>query len=172
MNLNYDDAPKRAQDFLREKMEKREQRSASSTDARKLDTGYTSDRPVPGGDYTTVSSSSFMPEGLSYEGDGYAKASDDIFRDQTDKDFGNRTAQNAMDLAQKNVNADAGFKGLRQNVSDMSDYYRQSSRRRTLGLFGDVWNVQGSPEWKSPDAPKEITANIPETEDINKLFKK
>ena len=53
---------------------------------------------------------------------------------------------------------------------DTSDYYRQSSRKRTLGLFGDVWNVKGGPTWKSPDAPEKIETNF-DFEDAKNMFK-
>ena len=41
------------------------------------------------------------------------------------------------------------IKGLDQTTDANIDYYRKSSDRSTLGLYGDVWNMK-APTWKSP----------------------
>ena len=65
-------------------------------------------------------------------------------------------ARQAGAAANEDVNATNMFKGLRQSVVDQSDYYGASSTQRTAGIFGDVWNVQSPPEWKSPEDPEEL----------------
>ena len=173
MNLNFDDSgdTKRAQDFLQEKMAKRKSRMAAPTDAGNLDTGYTSDRPAPKTTtFNTMSSEdarSFTP---SMRGKGYTRPSQDQYRDTSSFNSIQR-GRDASAAAQETVNAKNMFKGLRQATSDTSDYYRQSSRRRTLGLFGDVWNVKGGPKWESPDAPEKIETEF-DMDEAKDMFKK
>ena len=62
----------------------------------------------------------------------------------------------ASAAANETVNATNMFKGLRQSVVDQSDFYGASSTQRTAGIFGDIWNVQSPPEWKSPEDPEEL----------------
>mgnify|MGYP003118649793 CR=1 FL=1 len=165
MNLNFDDVgdTKRAQDFLKEKLQKRM--------AKGMDTGYTSDRPMPGqGEskktYSAVSSEDFGRNFTNkMTNKGYLSPSQDKARDGANFNA-SQVADDAFTAANKHTKSMDMFKGLRQGVNDMSAYYRNSSRKRTLGLFGDVWNVKGSPEWVSPDAPEKIEANIPDFDDI------
>jgi len=162
MNLNFDDVgdTKRAQDFLQEKIAKRKTRMTDPTDTGNLDTGYTSDRPAPKAEtFNTLSSEdarSFTP---SMQGKGYTKPSQDKYRDNAGFDSIQR-ARDASSAAQETTNSTNMFKGLRQATSDTADYYRQSARRRTLGLFGDVWNVKGGPTWESPEAPSKIETDF------------
>ena len=65
-------------------------------------------------------------------------------------------ARQAGAAANEDVNATNMFKGLRQSVVDQSDFYGASSTQRTAGIFGDIWNVQSPPEWKSPEDPEEL----------------
>ena len=63
---------------------------------------------------------------------------------------------NPMGFAAKNVDAanELGgtndlIKGLDRTTDANIDYYRKSSDRSTLGLYGDIWNMK-APSWKAP----------------------
>ena len=62
----------------------------------------------------------------------------------------------ASAAANETVNATNMFKGLRQSVTDQADYYQAQATQRSASLFGDTWNVDKAPTWKSPDEPEKL----------------
>lgn len=86
-----------------------------------------------------------------------AKIDADFAKDEADFNVQDRI-NSASENVQSKVNADDTFKGLRQSVTNMSDYYRNSSDRTRLGIFGDMWNTRSS-SWKSPGTPEKIETN-------------
>ena len=146
---------RKAQDFLRERLERRD--------------NATPEQPVS--DPTHNFQAPAMPPAYTERSPGtqgdnfgnslnYAALNEAQFKHSQQNFNSIDRARNASAAAQETVRADDMFKGLRQATIDMSDYYQQRSRERTLNLFGDVWNVSGGPEWAAPDDPKEIKADL------------
>ena len=86
----------------------------------------------------------------------YNKLNEQSYDRSNDKFDSVQRGRQASAAANENVNATNMFKGLRQSVVDQSDFYGASATQRTAGIFGDIWNVQSPPEWKSPEDPEKI----------------
>jgi hypothetical protein len=132
---------KKAQDFKDDKMEKAKDSMPKET--------------------SKVDSTGIGASGISSHesiADRYSSKIDaDFAKDEADfnvQDMINSASENV----QSKVNADDRFKGLYQSVTNMSDYYRNSSDRTRLGIFGDMWNTRSS-SWKSPGSPEKIETN-------------
>ncbi len=113
--------------------------------------GGSSNKPKTGVGASGISSHQDIADRYS------AKIDADFAKDEADFNVQDRINA-ASENVQSKVNADDRFKGLYQSVTNMSDYYRNSSDRTRLGIFGDMWNTRSS-SWKSPGTPEKIETN-------------
>ena len=88
----------------------------------------------------------------------------DYFSSKAESDYQySMKAFDVNDFLQKNIKkavsdtkADDMYRGLKQGVHDTVGYYRNRSNLTTLGIFGDIWNTNQRPSWKSPGDPEKI----------------
>ena len=138
---------------------------------RKLGTAMESSGGNSGGNSGGASGSN-TKTGVGHSGIGSHESIADEYSAKVDADFAKDEAdfdvQGAINSAGENVQskvkADDWFKGLRQSVTNMSDYYRNSSDRTRLGIFGDMWNTRSS-SWVSPGTPEKIETNYDKDKD-------
>jgi hypothetical protein len=166
-NLNYSNMPvsdpgdmtagRKAQDFLRDRLAKRDSRKPEAPVA---DPTHNFQAPGMPPAYQEQSPSRAGGDNNFNTALKYGAMNEAQFKHSQQNFNAQDRAQQAIDRAEDETNSMNMFKGLRQATIDMSDYYQQRSRERTLNIFGDVWNTAGGPEWKSPEDPKEIEVDF------------
>jgi len=149
-------AGRKAQDFLRERLAKRDSAKGETpvsnpTHTYKPPTGSS----TPYKEQTSQIESKNWDNALNYSARNEAKHNFSM------NNFNATDRANAAGQQAENITHSRDmFKGLRQSTLDMSDYYQQRSRERTINIFGDIWNQDGPPEWVAPEDPEKIEADL------------